>query len=127
MYINVIFVELIDNKTLIRHLNNHWDDIAPYLLGFYDTVPRSQYKRLAEKIRKHYLGSEPFDDKTLTTTLYMISHRMFEHGFEKAVRLQAEKNKSPVWSYYYNYKPTPRQSELMSNSINNLGNYFYIL
>ncbi|XP_017765612.1 PREDICTED: venom carboxylesterase-6-like, partial [Eufriesea mexicana] len=96
--------EFVANNTLLKHLNDNWDDIAPYLLDFNDTIPLNEKKQVAEKIRKHYLGSEPIDSNSMMPVIHMMGDRLFAHNFERAVRLQARKNKSPVWTYLYSYR-----------------------
>lgn len=126
-WISLVFIEFIANDTLLKHLNDNWDDIAPYLLDFNDTIPVNHHTQVAEKIRKHYLGSEPIDSKTIVPIIHMMRDRLFAHSYEKAVRLQAKKNKSPVWNYFYSYRSMYSLSEIMSRTTRNFGNAFYIL
>jgi hypothetical protein len=122
-----ICTEFITKDNLLKQLNDYWDYIAPYLLDFYDTVPIDQQKQVAERIRSYYLGSRPINKNTISEIIRMMGDRLFDVDFEKAVRLQANINKSPVWTYYYSYRATYSVSEILSGgSTENFGN-FYIL
>ncbi|XP_015432556.1 PREDICTED: venom carboxylesterase-6-like [Dufourea novaeangliae] len=106
--------EFVADDKLLKHLNDNWDDIAPYLLDYNNTIPLSQHKDVAEKARKHYLGSKEISRHTTRQLIHMIGDRLFSSDFEKAVRLQAAVNKSPVWAYYYTYRATHSLSEFLS-------------
>lgn len=109
---------------MLKQLNDYWDDIAPYLLDFYDTVPIDQQKQVAERIRSYYLGSRAINKNTIWEIIRMMGDRLFDVDFEKAVRLQANINKSPVWTYYYSYRATHSVSEILSEgSTENFGNF----
>ncbi|XP_017766182.1 PREDICTED: venom carboxylesterase-6-like [Eufriesea mexicana] len=113
--------EFVANNTLLKHLNDNWDDIAPYLLDFNDTIPLNEKKQVAEKIRKHYLGSEPIDSNSMMPVIHMMGDRLFAHNFERAARLQARKNKSPVWTYLYSYRSMYSLSDTLSGTTRNFG------
>lgn len=119
-------IEFISNAKLLRYLNDHWNDIAPYLLDFNDTIPLNQHRQVAEKIKNYYLGTDPINYDKVGSIIRMMSDRLFNIDFEKAVRLQARINKSPVWIYYYNYRAKHSVSEILSGgSTTNYGNIFY--
>lgn len=88
----------------MKYLNDNWDDIAPYLLNYNDTISPCEHKQVAEKIRKYYLGSKKIDRNTVTPLIQMLSDRSYGVGMATAVKLHAKVNKNPVWSYYYTYK-----------------------
>lgn len=107
-------------------MNDHWNDIAPYLLDFNNTILLDQHKQVAEKIKNYYLGSGPINYDKVGSIIQMMSDRLFNIDFEKAVRLQARINKSPVWIYYYSYKAERSVSEILSGgSTTDYGNIFY--
>ncbi|XP_076755934.1 venom carboxylesterase-6 [Xylocopa sonorina] len=106
---------------LVKELNDNWVDIAPHLLDYNDTIPVSQHRNVAQRIRQHYLGSNEITKNTLVPLSQMIGDRTFVVDFEKAARLQAKANKSPVWTYYYSYKSTHSFSQKLSNSTTNFG------
>ncbi|XP_078045290.1 venom carboxylesterase-6 [Augochlora pura] len=113
--------EFVADDDLLEQLNENWQDIAPYLLNYNDTIPLSQQKEVAEKIRKHYLGSKEICSSTVGSLIQMIGDRLSTVNFAKAARLQAKVNKSPVWTYYYSYRATRSGSETISNSSKNFG------
>lgn len=88
----------------MKYLNDNWDDIAPYLLHYNDTIPLCEHKEVAEKIRKYYLGTKKIDRNTVTPLIQMLSDRSYGVGMATAVNLHAKVNKNPVWSYYYTYE-----------------------
>ncbi|XP_017877457.1 venom carboxylesterase-6-like isoform X1 [Ceratina calcarata] len=112
-----------DDK-LLEQLDENWTNISPFLLDFNDTIPLSQQRSVAQKIRRYFLGSNKIDntDSSLRPLISMISDRIFVLGFEKAARLQAKRNKSPVWTLYYNYRANHSMSEYYSGgSTRNMG------
>ncbi|XP_048270688.1 venom carboxylesterase-6 [Bombus terrestris] len=124
LYISAAFV---GNDQLLKQLNDDWDNIAPYLLDYNDTLPLNQHKEVAEKIRKYYLGSNPIDSNTSLSVTHMIGDRMFSVDFQKAAILKAKINKSPVWTYYYSYRSMHSCSEIVSGgSTKNFVNIFLL-
>ncbi|XP_053988368.1 carboxylic ester hydrolase-like [Hylaeus volcanicus] len=113
--------EFVDNRKLLKELNDDWDKIAPSLLDFNDTVSLSQQKNVSEMARKHYLGSKSINSVTDKHVVQMIGDRLFKVDFEKAVRLQAKINRSPVWTYYYTYRAKYSQSDALSGSTKDFG------
>lgn len=118
-------IEFVDNAKLLWHLNDHWDEIAPYLLDFNYTIPLDQHRQVAKKIKNYYLRSGPINYDKVESIIQMMSDRLFNIDFEKAVRLQARINKSPVWTYYYSYRAEHSVSEILSGSTTDYGNIFY--
>ncbi|XP_076182915.1 venom carboxylesterase-6 isoform X2 [Ptiloglossa arizonensis] len=113
--------EFITNDERLDELNDHWDNIAPYLLDFNDTIPLSQQKNVSKRIREHYLGRESICSATVKPLVHMIGDRLFRVNFERAVRWQAKMNKSPVWAYYYTYRAKHSVSEFLSGTNENFG------
>ncbi|XP_076233136.1 venom carboxylesterase-6 [Calliopsis andreniformis] len=113
--------EFVANDTRLKQLNDEWDEIVPYLLDFNDTIPLSKHTQVSQKIRKYYLGDKKVNDQTVKPVIEMIGDRMLAVNYEKAVRLQAHVNKSPVWTYYYTYRSQHSLSEALSGSTKNFG------
>ncbi|XP_076675393.1 carboxylic ester hydrolase-like [Andrena cerasifolii] len=113
--------EFVANDTRLKELNDNWNDIAPYLLDFNDTIPLSDHANVSEKIRKHYLGDKEIKKETVLPLIHMIGDRQYGVGCERAARLQAKANKSPVWTYYYSYRAMHSVSEVLSGSTENFG------
>lgn len=118
----IISIEFVANQTLLKQLNDEWDHIAPFLLDFNDTVSLNDQNRVSEIIRKHYLGDKEISKETVQPLIRMMSDRLFNVHFEKAVRLMAKVNKSPVRAYYYNYRAKHSRSDLLSGTTENFGN-----
>lgn len=51
----------------------------------------------------------------------MIGDRLFVVDAEKAARMQAGVNKSPVYFYYYSYRGAFSTSEYLSHKVENVG------
>ncbi|XP_003489627.1 venom carboxylesterase-6-like [Bombus impatiens] len=96
--------DFVEDDDLLKYLNDNWDDIAPYLINYNDTISLCEHKQVAEEIRKYYLGSKKIDRNTVAPLIQMLSDRSYGVGMATAAKLHAEVNKNPVWSYYYTYK-----------------------
>lgn len=105
----------------MQELDSRWEEIAPYLLDFNETLPRSKHAEIAKAARKHYLGSKPIDSTTVNSLVQMIGDRIFVADEVKAARMQAKANKSPVWFYYYSYRASDSLSDAMSGTKRNFG------
>ncbi|CAL7947112.1 unnamed protein product [Xylocopa violacea] len=114
-------IEFIGNDTLLKELNDNWNDIAPNLLSYNDTIPLDQHDQVSEKIRRHYFGSKEIDKNEVITLIHMMRDRSYAVGVQKAVKLQAKVNKSPVWSYYYTYESKYNRDMWMAKFHRNLG------
>ncbi|KAF7989104.1 hypothetical protein HCN44_007414 [Aphidius gifuensis] len=96
--------EFVADKVLMAELNDKWNSIAPHLLDYNYTIKVSDHVNIAEKIRKHYLGVEKIDGTMVLPLIHMIGDRLFVVDGEKAARMMAIANKSPVWFYFYSYR-----------------------
>ncbi|XP_076291539.1 venom carboxylesterase-6 [Lasioglossum baleicum] len=113
--------EFVANDVLLEQLNDNWLYIAPYLLNYNDTVPLNQQNKVAELVREHYLQSKQISSDNVEPLIRMIGDRLFAVNFEKAAKLQAKVNKSPVWTYYYSYRAARSVSESISQSTKDFG------
>ncbi|OAD61354.1 Venom carboxylesterase-6 [Eufriesea mexicana] len=102
-------------------LNDNWNDIAPHMLIFNDTIPPNQKRQVAEETRKHYLGSEPIDRNSIIPIISMLGDRQWGYCMEKAMRLQAKRNKCPMWTYVYSYKTMYSITEALMRQTRKLG------
>jgi hypothetical protein len=59
---------------MLKRLNDHWDDIAPYLPDCNDTLPLNQRKEMMEKIRKYYLESESVNSSALLSMMIVLQN-----------------------------------------------------
>ncbi|KAJ8680758.1 hypothetical protein QAD02_016545 [Eretmocerus hayati] len=113
--------EFVTDKTRLEHLNDNWDLVAPHLLDYNYTIPKQRHAEVANKIRKHYLKSNPIDRLNVKPLVQLVGDRLFVVDAEKAARLQAKVNENPVWFYYYSYRAAQSLSDVMSGTKENLG------
>lgn len=109
------------DKKHMKYLNENWDLVATYLLDYNYTVPKDKHVEVAQKVREHYFGSKPIDRLNLKALTLMVGDRLFVVDAEKAARMQAKSNESPVWFYYYSYRAAQSLSDLLSGTKENLG------
>ncbi|XP_066589450.1 venom carboxylesterase-6-like [Prorops nasuta] len=113
--------EFVDNTEILQHLDINWNLIAPHLLDYNYTLPQDQHVNVAQMIRKQYLDSKPINTETAHPLVKLIGDRLFVYDSEKAARLQAKVNKSPVWYYYFSYRGASSLSDYMSGTNKNFG------
>ncbi|XP_058800337.1 carboxylic ester hydrolase-like [Phymastichus coffea] len=109
------------DKTRMKYLDDNWDLVATHLLDYNYTLPKNKHKEVAKKIRKHYFGSKPIDRLNLKSLTLLTGDRLFVVDAEKAARMQAKANESPVWFYYYSYRAAQSLSDTMSGTKENIG------
>lgn len=56
--------EFIRKPEFLPYLNEHWDEVAPHLLMYNETIPAEELKQVSEKIRHHYLGNSPINEES---------------------------------------------------------------
>ncbi|CAH1115869.1 unnamed protein product [Psylliodes chrysocephalus] len=88
---------------MMGELDTKWNEIAPYLLDLYETVDKSKQLDMMQKIKKFYFDDKPISDETTYNMVQMTSDRFYFMDCEKALRLQARVNKSPVYYYFFSY------------------------
>ncbi|XP_046744719.1 venom carboxylesterase-6-like [Diprion similis] len=113
--------DFVASEKLLRDLNNDWESIAPHLLDFNYTVPKSEHSNVARLIKQHYLGTRPIEKSTVKEIVQMIGDRLFVYDGIEAARLQARVNQSPVRFYYFTYRGAHSLSEAMSGSTDDFG------
>ncbi|XP_023247822.1 venom carboxylesterase-6-like, partial [Copidosoma floridanum] len=116
-----LLLEFATNDRLLKELDANWTSIAPHLLDFNYTVPLRLHEEVAMKIRGHYLGSKPINRENARSVTKMVGDRLFVVDAEKAARMQAKANKSPVWFYYYSYRAAQSLSNALSGTEQDLG------
>lgn len=105
----------------MKELNDNWNEKLPHLLDFFHTIPIKFHNETASKIREHYLNDNPIDKQNSRSVVKMVGDRLFKVDAEKAARLQANANKSPVLFYHYSYRATDSISDLFSRNRKDFG------
>ncbi|CAG9864100.1 unnamed protein product [Phyllotreta striolata] len=90
-------------NNLMGEIEAKWNDIMPYLLDLYDTVDESDLMDVLMKIKAFYYEGEPVSDDNLYTMVHLFNDRFFMIDGEKAMRMQAKANRSPVYYYFFTY------------------------
>ncbi|GLV37952.1 uncharacterized protein CBL_06346 [Carabus blaptoides fortunei] len=111
----------VSSEDRLPYLNQHWTELAPYILHYDGTVPRAQQADVAQKIKEYYLKGKPISKETFPELVQAIGDRLFVVDAEKAARLQAQVNKSPVYFYRFNYRGGNSLTEWLTQSDENLG------
>lgn len=109
----------------MKELDKNWESIAPRLLQYYYSIPKSKHSEVARVVRQYYLGDKSINKENLLNLTHMVGDRIFGTDSVKAAKLQAKANNSPVWYYYFTYRPDYSLSELLSGSKENFGNSFF--
>ncbi|KAF2900142.1 hypothetical protein ILUMI_06060 [Ignelater luminosus] len=84
-------------------LEKRWEELAPYVLDYWSSVPSEMQASVAQKIKEYYLHGRSISRESFPELVQMMSDRLFVVDAEKAARLQAKANKSPVYYYYFSY------------------------
>ncbi|XP_015112051.1 venom carboxylesterase-6 [Diachasma alloeum] len=99
-------VEFVENEGLMAELDEKWEELAPHLLDFNFTIPKSRHAEVAAAIREHYLGSDRVERATAERLIHMIGDRLFTADAANAAMLMAKNTYSPIRFYYYSYRNT---------------------
>lgn len=102
-------------------MNDNWVTIAPHLLDFNYTIAKAEHAKIARLIKKHYLGDGTIDKSSVPEIIQMVGDRLFVYDGEKAARLQAKANKSPVRFYHFSYRGAHSLTELMTGTSEDFG------
>ncbi|XP_057321823.1 venom carboxylesterase-6-like [Microplitis mediator] len=113
--------EFVDSEELMEELDKNWDKILPHLLDYNYTIPASRHGEVSRKIRSHYLGRKKLNKVSVLPLIHMVGDRLFAIGGEKAARMMAKANKSPVLFYLYSYRAPDSLSDLFIPSKPDLG------
>ena len=88
-----------------------FDDVARHSLGLVGQVSRGDMQDVLRQIKEFYLGALTKEEdmkKRLESVVYgmvnMMGDAMFNYPIDRMVKLQGNKDHSPVWVYQYNYK-----------------------
>ncbi|CAH1407387.1 unnamed protein product [Nezara viridula] len=112
--------DFIANKTALKYLDDHWNEIAPSLLDYGHLFEEYVSNEISRKIRNEYFGNGSIlkNEKAL---IDVCSDRHFVLGTVDAAKLHAKYYKSPVYSYLFSYRGKNSVSGYVSKSNNNWG------
>lgn len=108
------------NVTAMRIVDENWESVAPYLLHYYNLIPKDEQANVTEKIRQYYLGDKPIERQTLKKLIQMVGDRTYCVGSLKAANAMA--NRGPVWYYRYSYRAATSTADSNFKSRQNFGN-----
>ncbi|KAK9685539.1 Carboxylesterase family [Popillia japonica] len=106
--------EFWEKDEYIVELETKWNYLIPHILDYNYTIPREQRDFISETIKKIYLANEVLSRDNFMKFINIISDRMFCISAENAATLQAERSKSEVYYYYFNYIGEEKESDTES-------------
>lgn len=108
---------------MMEHTDKYWERIAPYMLHYVNSVPKSKHAAIANSAKKHYLGNKKFSTNkdAIRALTHLGGDLQIVVDAVRATKLHATMYQSPVWSYFYSYRAAQSTSDSMSNSTENLG------
>nr|XP_033331335.1 venom carboxylesterase-6-like [Megalopta genalis] len=109
------------NGALVKKLNDDFLNIAPITLLFGQSCPTKETKRIATEIREFYFGNSPIDNSTRFKLIDMYSDAWFAHAADSSVHDYLEKQSSPVYYYYMNYRGSASFSIIFGDPDNDYG------
>lgn len=109
-----------DDKYL-SDIDTKWNEIMPFVLHYNDSVEFSRRDEVSQKVRKQYFENQSVNRKTYPILVDVVSDRLFVADIVKSAILHSAAVKSPIYSYYYNYRATTSLSDLTSASTDDIG------
>lgn len=107
-------------------IDKRWDELAPVLLDFNDTLPASERKRVSGKIKDYYFGeNQAITKEQFPKLVQLFGDRLFYVGAEEALLLQAGAVKSPIYYYRFGYPGDNNKEQSSSITILAVINFFY--
>jgi len=119
-----------DGREVLDELNNRWNDLAPLLLYYRDTISDlEQLDDFSRDIRQYYMQDQSFSSKSYYDMQRMFTEMLFKDGVESSVNLHRKHGKAPVYVYQYDsmYRlPTIFEERLSLRNDFKLGRKHYI-
>ena len=88
-----------------------FDDVGRHALGLMNQVKKGEMGMVMKKIKDFYLSALVKEtdmqkrlDSVVSGMVNMMGDAMFNYPIDRMVKLQGNKEHSPVWVYQYNYK-----------------------
>ncbi|KAB0795801.1 hypothetical protein PPYR_09862 [Photinus pyralis] len=87
-------------------IEKNWDEWSPFMFNYDYTVAESQKKAVARKIKSFYMKNEKLSHNNIRKFIKLMGDRYFNVGYERAITMQANLGKSPVYAGIYNFNKT---------------------
>ncbi|XP_049937818.1 venom carboxylesterase-6-like isoform X1 [Schistocerca serialis cubense] len=113
--------DFVTKHDVMKELDARFEEVSAYLLDYNYTAPQEIHHEIGKKVRKHYLGEKKISTSTAAEVIQLFGDRIFVVEVERAARLQASINKSPVYFYVFGYRGKYSFSESMAETDVNLG------
>lgn len=92
------------NHALLEYLNKNWNDLAPHLLFYNNSIPQQYHQEIARRIKKEYLKQVGFSTTSRDEILAMMGDRLFVAPAVNTAFLASQKRKEPVYFYLFRQK-----------------------
>lgn len=107
----------------MNFVNKNWETLAPDLLHFKDKILENKFSQVARLSKNYYFGNKSFqlNNDTIWKLTYIVRDKIIAFDSQKAAKLQAKINNSPVYFHYYNYRANQSLSNVLTTSNTNYG------
>ncbi|CAG9865174.1 unnamed protein product [Phyllotreta striolata] len=103
----------------LEHIDQRWNEVMPYILHYNEVA--ADLDDVSARIRTEYLQNKPVSKQTFPQFVEILSDRLFIADIVAATRLHASAIKSPVYSYFFNYRGAHSKTEARILSTENIG------
>ncbi|XP_063701833.1 venom carboxylesterase-6-like [Culicoides brevitarsis] len=110
--------EFLRKTEYLPYLEEHWNEIAPHILHYSETIPEEKLNEVSQKIKHHYLGDKPLNEETYKRFVDICTDRLFHVGMDHSAKLQGKVH--PTYVYYYNSKLKYGFGELLAGKHSDL-------
>lgn len=113
--------DFVTKEDAMKELDARFEELSAYLLDYNYTATQEMHHEIGKKVRKYYLGHKKISTNTAAEIIKLFGDRIFVVDVERAARLQAGVNKSPVYFYVFGYRGKYSFSQTMSETDIDLG------
>uniref|UniRef100_A0A336LYR5 Carboxylic ester hydrolase n=1 Tax=Culicoides sonorensis TaxID=179676 RepID=A0A336LYR5_CULSO len=110
--------EFLRKPHYLSYIDQNWNNLAPALLMFNETITQEELSQVSQIIREHYLGDKSINEENFKRFVDIFTDRFFHFGLDRAVKLQGKK--MPTYVYYYSYKLSLGVGEIFSGKTSDL-------
>ncbi|KAF6204249.1 hypothetical protein GE061_002589 [Apolygus lucorum] len=112
---DVLFLaaEIFMNSSAVSELESNWEKILPLVLRY--RAKEGHESEVAKSIKDFYFGESSISEKPGQLSKLMTD-RYLAVGIQKALKLHAENNKSPVYAYLFTHTGGKRLSDAYDHS-----------